>query len=106
MTTAALRRALARMVALLEDERAALAGLQLNQILSCAQNKAALCDALTSCEAALLDEECRALLDTASRLNATNRKMRNLMAFSVQSRLAALGGTGDTYTGQAIPYRR
>ena len=92
------RRALSRMVTLLEAERTALSGLHLDQILSCAEDKAALCDALAGCDADGLDEECRALLDAASRLNATNRKMRNLMAFSIQSRLAALTGAGDVYS--------
>ena len=89
---------LKQMVSLLEGERQALAALDLDRILNCAQGKADLCDKLASYAPDQLDEECLGLLDSAKRLNAINRKLRNLIADNVQSRLSLLTGGNQAYS--------
>ena len=89
---------LKQMVSLLEGERQALAALDLERILTCAQGKSALCDELARYQPEHLDDECRGLLDAARRLNAINRKLRNLIADNVQSRLGMLTGGGIAYS--------
>lgn len=98
----ALRQALHQMIALLEGERQALAALDLERILVCAQGKGDLTDQLGRYRSEYLDEECRGLLDAAKRLNAINRKMRNLIAANVQARLGALTGSVNHYAGAGI----
>ena len=48
-------------------------------------------------EPALIDEECRGLLDAARRLNEVNRQVRNLVAANVAARLDALTGSPALY---------
>lgn len=98
-TTTPMRECLHRMLALLEGERAALASLDLERILTCADGKQALCDELDQARGHDLDEECRGLLDAVKRLNDINRKLRNLIAANIQARLGALTGTIDLYRG-------
>ena len=92
-----LRDALRQMLALLENERQALAGLDLASILSCSDNKVELCDTIERQAQGSLDEECRGLLDAVARLNEINRKIRNLIAANVESRLGSLTGRIDLY---------
>lgn len=95
-----LSEALRQMLALLEGERQALAALDLDRIVNCADGKQQLCNALEG-RGTELDEECRGLLDAVKRMNEVNRKLRNLLAANVQARLSALTGGGTVY--QAAP---
>ncbi len=88
---------LRQMLALLEGERQALAALDLERILTCADGKLELCDAIERAARGTLDEESRGLLDAVQRLNEINRKMRNLIAANVQSRLGSLTGSVGLY---------
>ena len=92
-----LRERLRQMVAVLEDERQALAGLDLDGIVGAGQDKHALCDILAAAEPAQVDEECRGLLEAARRLNEVNRQVRNLIAANVSARLDALTGSAALY---------
>ena len=91
--TTAMRENLRQMIAVLQAERQALAGLDLDAIMGCAQDKVALCGTLDECgpfvEDSQIDEECRGLLDAARRLNEVNRQVRNLIAANVAARLDA-----------------
>ena len=100
-----LSEALRQMLALLEGERQALAALDLERIVTCTDGKQQLCGALDG-RGAELDEECRGLLDAVKRMNEVNRKLRNLLAANVQSRLSALSGTGAIYEASAAPMLR
>jgi len=95
-----LRETLRQMLALLEGERQALAALDLERILTCADGKMDLCACIEQGATGELDEEERGLLDAVTRLNAINRKMRNLIAANVEARLSALTGRTGLY-GQA-----
>lgn len=92
---------LRQMVAVLQTERQALAGLDLDMIMGCANNKSTLCEKLESFQHAAVDEECRGLLESAHRLNEVNRQMRNLIAANVSARLDALTGTPSVYRTQS-----
>ena len=98
MTMAAdLRETLRQMLAVLQEERQALAGLDLDAIMGCANDKRALCGTLDHSGAGDLDEECRGMLDAARRLNEVNRQVRNLIAANVSARLDALTGRAPVY---------
>ncbi len=105
MTTGALRDALRQMVAVLQSERQALAGLDLDGIMGCAHDKQALCNRLDDTATELVDEECRGLLDAARRLNEVNRQVRNLIAANVAARLEAIAGGPALYraAGHSAP---
>jgi hypothetical protein len=96
---------LRQMIAVLQAERQALAGLDLDAIMGCAQDKVALCGTLDECgpfaEGVKLTEECRGLLDAARRLNEVNRQVRNLIAANVAARLDALTGSPALYRAAA-----
>jgi hypothetical protein len=98
---AEMRDNLRQMIAVLQAERQALAGLDLDAIMGCAHDKVALCGTLDECTAGLgqfpIDEECRGLLDAARRLNEVNRQVRNLIAANVAARLDALTGSPALY---------
>lgn len=96
MTT---RNALRQMLALLEGERQALAALDIERITNCSNGKIELCDRLDKVQPEDLDEECLGLLDAVRRLNTVNRRLRNLIASNVQSRIDAMAGAAGTYTG-------
>ena len=64
-----LRESLRQMVAVLQDERQALAGLDLDAIMGTAVEKDALCGLMEGADTAEVDAECRGLLDMARRLN-------------------------------------
>jgi hypothetical protein len=90
---------LRQMLALLEGERQALAALDLERIITCADGKLELCDRIERRSPGHLDEETRGLLDAVERLNEVNRKMRNLIAANVEARLGALTGKVGLYGG-------
>ena len=96
MTT---RTALRQMLALLEGERQALAALDLYRITNCSTGKMELCERLEQVRPEDLDEECLGLLDAVRRLNTINRRLRNLIATNVQSRIDAMAGVTGTYQG-------
>ena len=100
-TPADLRATLRRMVEVLQGEREALAGLDLDAILGCAYDKTDLCDRLAQTDPDAVDEECRGLLDAARRLNEVNRQMRNLVAANVAARLDLLSGSPALYRAGA-----
>lgn len=92
-----LRDNLRQMVAVLQAERQALAELDLDGIMGCASDKAALCGTMADADHAAVDAECRGLLDAARRLNEVNRQVRNLIANNVSSRLDQLTGSPALY---------
>ena len=97
---------LRQMLALLEGERQALAALDLERILTCAEGKMELCAAIESRAAGPLDEECSGLLDATTRLNDINRKLRNMIAAGVEARLGQLTGRNGLYgAGSAMAQR-
>lgn len=92
-----LRDQLRQMVAVLQDERQALAGIDLDGIMGAAVSKEKLCGTLAETDPHQVDEECRGLLDAARRLNDVNRQVRNLIAANVAARLDALTGSPAIY---------
>lgn len=97
-----LHETLRQMLAVLEAERQALAGLDLAAILGTARDKDRLCAVLdrgagVGGDGFPLDEECRGMLETARRLNETNRQVRNIIAANVARRLGALTGAPQLY---------
>ncbi len=96
-TKSSLNDTLRQMVAVLQDERQALAGLDLDAIMGAAVEKQTLCDVMEGRDPATVDEECRGLLDAARRLNEVNRQVRNLIAANVAARLDALTGSPALY---------
>lgn len=88
---------LRQMLALLEGERQALAGLDLERIITCTEGKERICQVLDTVEPSALDEECEGLLNAVRRLNDINRRLRNMIADNVQARLGALTGTNWIY---------
>ncbi len=97
--TRSLRETLGQMIAVLQAERQALAGLDLDGIVGAASAKTALCGTLDTSGALELDAECRGMLDAARRLNEVNRQVRNLIAANVAARLDALTGAPALYRG-------
>jgi hypothetical protein len=93
-----LREALRQMVAVLEAERQALAGLDLDAIVAATNDKDRLCGALGTAANDDMDEECLGLIDAARRLNEINRQVRNLVAANVSARLNALTGGQQLYS--------
>ena len=92
-----LRETLGQMLAVLQAERQALAGLDLDGIVGAASDKTALCGTLDQSGVLELDAECRGMLDAARRLNEVNRQVRNLIAANVAARLDALTGAPSLY---------
>lgn len=88
---------LRQMLAVMEEERQALAGLDVDAIVGCASEKSALCERLGSASNDNLDEECLGLIDATRRLNEVNRQVRNLLAANVSARLDALVGAPALY---------
>lgn len=95
--TPKLRDQLRQMVAVLEDERQALADLDLDAILLATSGKDQLCEAIEAQGEVDIDEETRALAANAQRLNEVNRRVRNLLAANIAARLEAMGGRQPTY---------
>ncbi|MES2493151.1 MAG: flagellar protein FlgN [Pseudomonadota bacterium] len=98
---ARLKENLRQMLAVLVDERQALAGLDLDAIMGAAVDKQTLCSAMADPDPAEIDDECRGLLEAARRLNEVNRQVRNLVAANVAARLDALTGAPALY--RAVP---
>ena len=98
--------ALRQIIAVLEGERQALAGLDLDAIVLAGQGKQQLCSALEACGTQMprIDEESRAMLETARRLNEVNRQVRNLVAANVEARLEALTGSARLYRANGYRY--
>lgn len=92
-----LRDVLRQMLAVLQAERQALAGLELEAILGAAADKRQLCGRIDGNGAFAVDEECRGMLDAARRLNDVNRQLRNLIAANVSARLDDLTGAPKLY---------
>ena len=101
MPSSDLRDTLRQMLAVLEEERQALAGLDLDGIIGASNDKNRLCGTLDGVEPVQLDEECRGLLDTARRLNEVNRQVRNIIAANVSRRLDAMMGGPQLYRAGA-----
>lgn len=97
MTKADLRDTLRQMLAVLEGERQALAGLDIEAITLSATSKQALCGRLDEASPLSLDAECRGLAEAARRLNEVNRQVRNLVAANVSARLDLLTGNPALY---------
>jgi hypothetical protein len=91
------------MIAVLEAERQALAGLDLDAILCTAADKQRLCGTLDGSAVAEIDDECRGLAEAAKRLNEVNRQVRNLIAANVSSRLDSLTGSPAIYRAGTAP---
>lgn len=83
---------LRQMIAVLERERQALAGLDADALICAARDKDTLCDAMAGLAPQALDNETRGLAETARQLNDVNRRVRNLLAANVTARIEALGG--------------
>ncbi|NQX94713.1 MAG: flagellar protein FlgN [Erythrobacter sp.] len=92
---------LRQMIAALEKERQALATLDADGLFEAAREKDALCDTLAPIEPETLDHETRPLVKTAQQLNDVNRRVRNLLAANVASRLEALGAPRAAYQAGA-----
>lgn len=88
---------LRQMLAVLQDERRALAGLDLAGIVDCAMRKGHLCEVLAKVEASAIDAPVQQLLTSAARLNDGNARLRNLIAGKVSTRLTALTGRSPLY---------
>jgi len=95
---------LRQIIAVLEQERQALASLDADRLFEASRDKDALCDALAPVPPEALDAETRPLVETARQLNDVNRRVRNLLAANVASRLEALGAPRAAY--QAGHYAR
>ncbi len=87
-----------QLLAVLEGERQALATLDLDRILLCADTKQTMCAQLSDHSGSDLDEECLGLLSAIKQLNALNRRMRNTIAANIEGRLTRLTGVkASTY---------
>lgn len=104
MMSTPLRDQLRQMVAVLQEERQALAGLDIDGILASAVTKTALCGRMDEGAPHEVDAECRGLLDAARQLNEVNRQIRNLLAANVSARLDALTGQTSLYRAQSQAY--
>ena len=92
-----LRDTLRQMVAVLQEERQALAGLDLDGIMGAANTKGNLVEVIEGAGVSAIDEECRGLLEAAKKLNEVNRQVRNLIAANVAARLEAMTGSPALY---------
>lgn len=95
--TSSLHETLRQMLAVLEQERQALAGLDLDAIIGTTRDKDRLCGTIDAFGEPDLDEDCRSMLDAARRLNEVNRQVRNIIAANVSRRLNALTGSPQLY---------
>jgi hypothetical protein len=96
---------LRQMIAVLERERQALAGLDADELICAARDKDALCDVMAELSPQALDNETRGLAETARQLNDVNRRVRNLLAANVAARIDALGGQRRNNRATYIPAR-
>lgn len=96
---------LRQMIAVLETERQALATLDADELLEVSRDKQSLCNALEPAGPEALDQQGRDLVTTAKALNDVNRRVRNLLAANVSTRLEALGGTRASYSALGSAFR-
>ena len=89
---------LRQMIAVLEDERQALATLDADELYECTHRKQALCNVLAPITPEALDPQTRDLVEAARALNEVNRRVRNLLSANVAARLEALGGLRPAYS--------
>lgn len=94
---------LRKMIAVLEDERQALAALDPERLDAATQAKDELCAALAPVEQTQIDPVMRDLIETARTLNDVNRRVRNLLAANISARLDALGGERPSYSTANSP---
>jgi len=92
---------LRQMLAVLEEERQSLAGLDVDALVLATSGKQALCDDLESRDTPI-DSECRGLLEAAHHQNEVNRRLRNLLAANVAARLDALTQSPGLYSRPAM----
>lgn len=88
---------LRQMIAVLEDERQALAALDADRLENATRRKEQLCAALEPVSSDALDPQTRSLVETARTLNDVNRRVRNLLSANVAARLDAMGGVRPSY---------
>ena len=96
---------LRQMIAVLQDERQALAALDPQELTTSTLAKEHLCSVLAPVGAGKLTGETRALAETAQRLNEVNRQVRNLLAANVSARLEMLGEARPVYANHASRLR-
>lgn len=99
--TMTIKETLRQMLALLEGERQALAALDLDRIMTCAEGKTGICAKLDGIAKDDLDEETVGLIDAAKRLNDINWRLRNLIATNVKTRMDAMAGSAGMYRSPA-----
>lgn len=92
---------LRQMIAVLEQERQALATLDADELFETTHRKEALCEGLAPLGPDALDPDIRDLAETARALNEVNRRVRNLLAANVATRLEALGGLRHSYSASS-----
>lgn len=88
---------LRQMIAVLEAERQALATLEADELFEVTHRKEALCENLADFGPDALDSHTRDLVNTAKALNEVNRRVRNLLAANVATRLEVLGSPRHSY---------
>ena len=88
---------LRQMIAVLEEERQALADMDIDALAQAHETKWALCEDFGAPGDVVTDSECRALASTAKRLNEINRTIRNLLAANIEARLNAVTGKPQVY---------
>ena len=101
-TSRELSATLQKMVDVLQGERQALAGLDIDGIVGAAWTKSALVEELGGTQGSAIDDECRGLLEAAKHLNEVNRQLRNLIAANVAARLDALTGSPSVYRTRPV----
>ena len=97
---------LRQMLAALEQERQALAVLDIDALTLAGRNKLSLCDTLAESDSELVDNECRGLLQAAKQANEVNRRVRNLVAANISARLDGLTGALGLYHSPNAHSRR
>lgn len=86
------------MLAVLEGERQALAGLDLDALIHATGEKQSICSELENLAPTDVDGECRSLLENVRRQNEVNRKVRNLLSANVAARLEVLTQSAGLYS--------
>lgn len=89
---------LRQMIAALEAERQALAALDIEALVAATRTKQDLCTRLEPVSGLPDESECRALAESARAMNEMNRRVRNLLAAQVASRIDALSERNQTYS--------
>lgn len=89
---------LRQMIAVLQTERQALATLKADALFEVTEAKDTLCARIAGFDPQTINEEARALAQTAKSLNEANRRVRNLLAANVAERLGALGTQRHDYS--------